>query len=211
MSTLTRMYDPIFARHAGRVPVPYLRALAQRESDMNPSLIMTGGPGAARGLLQVVGVLRADYNRVNGTSYTADDMLDPDKNVKVASWLLNRIVAAYQKHPDRNMQEDWSNPEFVRLVTAGWNAGYSEAAGVGKVASYLESRGEPVTLASVFAAAPKIGAAQWLTMPERAKWHDSVARLYMAQPDRGSAAGGSLVLLILAATGLAIYLRTRTA
>lgn len=207
---LSRQYDDVFARHAGRLPVAYLRALAQRESSMNPKLVMPGGTGAARGLLQVVGVLRQHYNEVNRTNYTADDLLDPDTNVKIASWLLNRIVAGYQKHSDANLREDWNNPEFVKLVTAGWNAGYSEAAGVGKVASALEAQGRRVTLDNVFSTAESVGAVKWLTIPARKQWHESVANLYLLQPDRGHrAAGTAVVLLALVATGAYYYYWSR--
>ena len=122
MPALPTTFDSLFARHAGRIPVSYLRALSKRESNMNPNAANPGGADAAKGILQVVGVLRNDDNRVNGTNYQPDDMFDPDINVKIAAWLINRIVAAYQKHPDKNMKEDWANPEFVRLVllyTAG--------------------------------------------------------------------------------------------
>ena len=211
--SLPRTYDALFARHAGRLPVAYLRALAKRESNMNPNAANPGGADAAKGILQVVGVLRNDYNRVNGTSYTPEDMFDPEINVKIAAWLLNRIVAGYQKHPDRNMKEDWANPEFVKLVTAGWNAGFSEAGGVGKVASYLEQRGQPVTLAAVHAAAPIAGGSKWLAMAPRIQWHESVAKLYFEQPDWGKRAVGvaGLLLVIALTAGAWFYIRRRRA
>lgn len=195
---LTTAYDPIFVRYAGRIPVAYLRALAQRESSMRPDLIMPGGSGAARGLLQVVGVVRDDYNQRNGTSYTANDLLNPDINVKVAASTLNRIADSLAKHPSRNLKPDWENPEWVKLFTAGWNAGYSEAAGVGKVASYLEQRGMPVTHDNVFANAAAAGGVIYLQLPERAAWHRSVADLYFQQPDRGSSSWKWLLAVIAA-------------
>lgn len=181
---LTTEYDPIFSRYAGRVPVAYLRALAMRESSLRPDLVMPGGSGAARGLLQVVGVVRTDYNARYGTSYTADDLLNPDVNVKLAANTINTIVSAFEKHPSPNMKPDWGNREYVKLVTAGWNAGYSEGGGLGKVASYLEARRIPVTHDSVVANAAAAGAASYLSQADRAAWHRSVADLYFAQPDR---------------------------
>ena len=188
---LTTAYDPIFARHAGRIPVAYLRSLASRESSFRPTLAMSDtSSNAARGLLQVVGVVRADYNRKHGTSYTADDLFDPDTNVKIASDALNRIIDGYQKHPSSNMKADWRNPEFVKLLTAGWNSGYSEAGGVGRVASYLEQRGRPVTHDAVFAAAGEAGATANLQTAARRSWQRSVADVYYAQPDAFEIATG---------------------
>jgi len=209
--SLPRTYDSLFARHAGKLPVAYLRALAQRESGMNPRAANPGGADAAKGILQVVGVLRNDYNKRTGANYQPDDMFDPEVNVKIAAWLLNSIVTAYGKHPDKNMKMDWSNPEFVKLVTAGWNAGFSEGGGVGKVARYLEQQGKPVTLEAVSAAAPIAGGSKWLAMPARVQWHNSVAKLYYEQPDWGAraAGAGAIVLLLGAAVGVFFYLRSR--
>ena len=95
-----------------------LRALADRESSMNPR----SNQGAGWGLLQVIEVVRTDYNQRHGTSYQRTDLLDPVANVTIASDLLRRIIASYARfHPSvRNLQEDWSNPRFVELVTFGW-------------------------------------------------------------------------------------------
>jgi len=40
---LSTQYDSMFRTHAGRVPVAYLRALAQRESGLRPDVVMPGG------------------------------------------------------------------------------------------------------------------------------------------------------------------------
>jgi soluble lytic murein transglycosylase-like protein len=177
---------------------------------MNPNAANPGGADAAKGILQVVGVLRNDYNKRNGTNYTSEDMFNPEINVKIAAWLINSIVTAYNKHPDKNMKTDWANPEFVKLVTAGWNAGFSEGGGVGKVARYLEQQGKPVTLEAVSAAAPEAGGSKWLAMPARIQWHNSVAKLYYEQPDWGKrAAGAGIILVLVGAIGALLYLRSR--
>jgi hypothetical protein len=155
---LTTNFDPIFRRHAGRIPIAFLRALTSKESGFQAHFAMPGGSGAARGLLQVVGCVRADYNRRYKTDVTADELFDPDTNVAIATAVIRQIVAAYARHPSKNLHEDWSNPEFVRLVLAGWNSGFSEGAGVGHVASYLERHGIPVTLDNVFDHAADAGA-----------------------------------------------------
>lgn len=200
---LTTEYDPIFRRYAGRVPVAYMRALAFRESGMRPTAMASTSPNAARGLMQVVGVARQEFNTRNGTAYTADDLLNPAINIRIGAWLLNRIIDGYARHPSRNLQMNWGNPEFIKLLTAGWNAGYSDGGGVGKVASYLEARNIPVTHDSVYANASAAGAAATLSMPERATWHRSVSDLYFAQPDAGS--GGAWKLLAFVALAWGAY------
>lgn len=179
---LSTQFDPLFRRYGGSIPVAYLRALAQRESGMNPR--SNAGKAAAQGLLQIVTVVRDSYNQRHGTSYTRDDTLNPDLNVKMAVELLQRIIAGYAKHPSPNLRADWANPAFVQLLTAGWNAGYSEGGGVGKVASYLEQRGIPVAPTSIYGYARDAGAVAYLSDAARAKWHKSVVDLYFAQPDR---------------------------
>lgn len=196
MAALPTQYDPLFRRFAGKLPVAFLRALTQRESGFRPDLVMPGGSGSARGLMQVVGVVRQDWNKAHGTNLQPDDLLDPATSVELASGLINRIVGYYAKHPSRNLQMDWANPEFVKLLVAGWNAGYSEGGGVGKVATYLEARGIPVTHANVFAHAADAGATRFLSDPARQAWQASVADLFYQQPDWRE--GGGLLTWALA-------------
>lgn len=192
---LSTAYDPIFRRYQGRLPVAFLRALAQRESGMNPSSVNPGSENAARGLMQVVGVARQGYNEKHGTRYTPADLLDPAVSVRIAGDLLNRIVGYYQAYPSKNLKEDWSNPEFVKLVVAGWNAGYSKGGGVQKVVQYLEARGIPVTHDAVFAHADAAGAVRYLQDPKRRAWQRSVADLFYQQEDWRS--GGAILPLVL--------------
>lgn len=140
--------------------------------------------GPAWGLMQVVEVVRNSWNkRKPSQAISRSELLNPAINVKVATDLLNRISKAYAKHPDPNMKPNWSNPEFVKLLVAGWNSGYSEGGGVGKVASYLESRGIPVTHDNVFKYAAAAGATKHLQTSGRQNWQRSVADLYFRQPD----------------------------
>lgn len=193
---LDQRYDFIFSKYANRLPLNFMRALSYRESRLNPRESVD----PAWGLMQVVPSVRTSYNSRRGTNYSQQDLLDPDVNVKIASDLLNRIVIAYGKHPDRNMKEDWSNPEFVALVTAGWNSGYSEAAGVGRVAKYLEARNIPVTHANVYQYASAAGGTRHLQNPRKQSWQQSVVQLYF---DEG---GPGLQLTKLLFLGLAGYL-----
>lgn len=176
-------FDPLFRRYGGsEIPVAYLRALAQRESGMNPRA--NAGKAAAQGLLQITTTARESYNQRHGTAWTRDDMLDAERNVAVATDLLRNIMAAYRVRKDVNFRPNWSNPEWVKLLTAGWNAGYSSGGGVGRVAGYLEQRGQRVTHDAVVANAAAAGAVSYLASPARAQWHRSVADLFFAQPDR---------------------------
>lgn len=176
---LSTKWDSLFAKYKGTLPVPFLRALSKRESNMNPN----ESDWPAYGLMQVVPVVRKSWNKRKGENWTHDDLLNPDLNVKIAADLLNRISVAYSKHTDPNMQPDWSNPEFVTLLVAGWNSGYSEAAGVGRVASYLEKRGIPVTHDNVFRYAQAAGATKHLSNPQKQQWQKTVTDLYFRQPD----------------------------
>jgi len=180
--------------------VPFLRALSKRESNMNPNDVQ----GPAWGLMQVVEVVRDSWNKRKPSQALArQDLLNPDINVKVATDLLNRIAIAYAKHPDPNMKPDWSNPEFVKLLVAGWNSGYSEGGGVGKVASFLEKRGIPVTHDNVFKYAAQAGATKHLQTSGRLNWQRSVADLYFHQPD-APAPGEAMPGTFLVKVGVAV-------
>jgi len=191
---LTRQYDALFRKYGHGIPVPFLRALAKKESSFNPKEVK----GSYWGLLQVgwrpSASAKAEgkddsvvggYNSREGTHYTREDLLTPSVNIAVATDLIRRIVQSYERnHPNvPNMQEDWSNPEFVRLVVAGWNSGYSEGGGVGKVADYLEANGIPVTHANVFANAEAARATKHLQNPKKEKWQRQVVDLFYDQPD----------------------------
>ncbi len=208
---LSTQWDPLFSKYADRLPVAFLRALSKRESNMNPN----ESKWPAFGLMQVVPTVRESYNKRKGTSYAHADLLDPDLNVKMATDLLNRIVVAYAKHPDPNMRANWANPEFVKLLVAGWNSGYSEAGGVGRVAKYLEARGIPVTHDNIFAYAGAAGATRHLQNSAKQSWQRSVVDLYYQQPDAlvfSSGAGAFVVKLgaaVVAGLAAAKYLFRR--
>ena len=199
---LSTQFDDLFARYGGSIPVAYLRALSYKESGQNPSANV--GQAKAQGLLQITPVALAGYNQRYGTDWTISDMQDPDSNVQVATDLLHAIIKSYGNHDDDNLQEDWSNHEFVKLLTQGWNAGYSDGSGVGKVASYLENQGQDVTHDAVVASAATAGGIAYLSDPNRAAWQRAVADLYFQQPDAGvSGGGGGLGTMILA--GIALW------
>jgi len=183
---LPRTYDPIFAREGRGIPVSYLRALAAHESDLRPDV----KGRAAWGLLQVVEAVRRDYNQRHGTSYDREALLDPTTNVRIAVDTLDFIIESYRAHHNAaNLTEDWQNPRFVELLTAGWNCGYSEEAGVGRVALLLESTNQPVTLDTVIATAKEAGATRYLSEPLRAQYARAVAATYQRERERDARDG----------------------
>lgn len=185
-SRLPRRFDAIFDRYRGSIPIEYLRALVARESSFNP-LARTG---SAMGLMQIVPVVREDYNKRHGTPYQPEHLYDPTINVAIGCDLLRRIGASYRTHHPRitTLQPDWNNPRYVELLTFGWNAGYSEAGGVGRVARYLEGLGATdITIDQVAAHAKVAGASKHLSNPAKVAWCKSVVALYrrerqLAQP-----------------------------
>jgi hypothetical protein len=204
-AVISTQYDAIFAKHAGPIPVTYLRALAYRESGLQPlQAVDIHRPGAARGLFQVVGVVRDDFNRRHGTDYAPDDLWDADINTMIAVDTLDEMIRCLGRHPSKNLRPNWENPEFVRLVTAAWNAGHSDTAGVGRVAAYLDLQGIPITHAAVYTHAHDAGATDRLSDPARSKWQRSVADLYFDQRDRGSSLSLWLLALAVAALGFAL-------
>jgi hypothetical protein len=155
--------------------------------------------------MQITEVVRNSYNDRYRASYSRDDLLDSTVSIKMASDTLNRIVTAYNKHPDRNLKTDWNNPEFVKLVTAGWNSGYSEAGGVGRVAKYLESKGIPVTHDNVFEFAEDAGATKHLSNPSKKSWQSGVTSLFYEVGGPGR--GGMLVAALLTGAVAFAFLR----
>jgi hypothetical protein len=178
---IPRTFDPIFAREGQGIPVAYLRALAAHESNLKPDLAKS----PAWGLVQVVEIVRRDYNERHGASYERNALLDPAVNVRIAADLLAFIAESYGKnHTAPNLREDWQNPRFVELLTMGWNAGYSEKAGVGRVARYLENTGTPVTVATVNAAARTVGATERLSDPLKVIYARAVTATYLRERER---------------------------
>ena len=175
-----RTFDQIFAAYGHGVPVPYLRALALRESGMNARL----ADGPAWGLLQVIEVVRQDYNQKSGATYTRQDLLNPIVNVSIASAALATIIESYARnHPHViNLQANWQNPKFVELLTFGWNAGWSERGGVGRVATFLEQRGVfDLTIDLVHEAAKDAGASPHLSSDAKVSWCKSVVAQYLRE------------------------------
>lgn len=184
---LPRTFDPIFARHAGPdLPIEFLRALAWSESRMNPS----ARGRSAWGLLQIVERVRAHYNETHRTSYARAHLLDPAINVAIAAWLLRTIRTSYATHhPDvPNLRADWSNPRFVELLVFGWNAGYSERAGVGLVVGWLERQGiRAIDIDRVRDSARDARASKHVADAAKVRWCKGVAALHQRERAPASA------------------------
>ena len=185
---ISRRFDPVFEAVGHGLPVPYLRALAYRESGLDPHAVT----GDARGLLQVVGAVRDFYNRRHRTDIRPTALFDPTTNVRIGSFAIATMIDVWAKrYPDvPNLRPDWTNPEFVGLVTLGWNAGWSDEAGIGRVVRHLRERGlDDITVDRVHHAAPLVpGATRHLSNPRKVGWAKSVVRRYLAERARDHAA-----------------------
>jgi soluble lytic murein transglycosylase-like protein len=179
---LTRRFDDLFRTHGQGIPVAYLRALANAESSMRADDRL--------GLINVVKVALDDYNRRRRMAITPEQMRDPAINVRVAADTLRMIIDSYRvNHADvDNLREDWRNPRFVELLTTGWNAGYSEIGGVGRVVRWLQQRPiaerAPITIDAVFDAAWSAGATRHLSNPRKLTWAKGVAKAYERERER---------------------------
>jgi len=174
--TTTRKFDKIYEEEGRGLPVPFLRALAKRESGSNPK----NAKGPAWGLLQVgidarAGNVLKSYNERMGTAYKPTDMLDPKLNVRVAADLLSRILELYKAE---GLEADWTNGNFIGMFAAGWNAGYSRKAGMVKLIRYMKAQNASLTLANAYKLAPESGAGKGfikrMGQPHRQKWTRSV-------------------------------------
>jgi hypothetical protein len=151
--------------------------------------------------MQIVPVVLDDYNKRHGTTYRGEHLTNPLTNVAIGCELLRIIIDSYRKnHPRiRALQADWNNPAFVELLTFGWNAGFSEAGGVGRVARYLEKLGATdITMDQVAAHAKLAGASKHLSNPAKVAWCKSVAALYLRERAAARAVGTELATALVA-------------
>ncbi len=180
---LSRDFDGVFAQQGQGLPVAYLRALSWGASGLRPGLVK----GDAWGLLQVEPVVLRDFNKRHGTTFRKADLLTDTINVAVAADMLRLIIASYRRfHPDvPNLQEQWDNPRFVELLTAGYDAGFSERGGVGRVVGYLKKQGlTDITLDMVFAHAAAAGAVRHLAREDKVHFVKRVTRRFYRERSR---------------------------
>lgn len=209
-------YDALLAYYGGGLPLEFLRALAWNESRMNPQSVSETG---ATGIMQIVQSVRKGFNDANGASFTRADLLRADVNIAMGAWLLNRIVRAWTaKHP--SLQPDFASPRYVALLVLGYNAGWSEAAGVGRVVGGLEREGWPsetITVQAIHENAARLGGVAKLSRPDVPRYALAVAADVFGPPGAGSAhyaavsrrIGGTLLGLGALAAAMAILPRKR--
>lgn len=174
---LSRKYDYAL-KLASELPLPYVRALAKRESNLDPRNVTP--PGAppdrgARGLMQVMNVNRRDYNDAHGTDWTSADMLDPRKNVRVFSDTVRRMLRVYRRDGIVGEKLPTTERELL-LITAGWNSGYGD---VVRIADYLRRHDLAVNHDNLFRYAGEALADpgnRWTDA--KRTWQRSVVRLY---------------------------------
>jgi hypothetical protein len=226
---ITQKYDYLFAKYGGEIPVPFLRALAYSESGMKPDSELRKGfdpktrrytKGKRKGKYdRYWGLLQVDsyqdeldsFNRRHGTNFAREHLFDAETNIRIGLDKLHRILRAYKqwsrKHDISNLWPSWSNPEFVKLFTAGWNSGYSRSAGVQYMAAWLAKRDIPVTHDNVFKYGERAGASRFVTtaFDKKRKWQQGVARRYFRQArikpkliSKGTGAGGIILAAVIA-------------
>ncbi len=206
---LPTTYDTLINRYRGSVPIAFVKALMKGESGFRPN----GQTGSYRGLMQVGKSVLQDYNSRNGTQITAEQLFDPETNIRVGCQTLNRIVSGYDGH--RTLRQSWHEGRYAALFMFGWNAGYSNGGGVGYVAGVLESKGyttEQVTVDSVSKAAgdgtaPR--ASVHLTSAAKVAYCKKVARWYLEEAslpqDPSVSSGGALDVALDLADETGLY------
>jgi hypothetical protein len=173
--------DRIFEDLAEGVPPDFLRALAYRESGLDPNRV--NPTSRATGLFQITAPVLKDYNRANATSYALDDVRDPVLATKIAVFHIGRIIALWKPVPA--LGADFGDRRWLELLVLGWNAGPSA---VLKVARRLTEIGVPperITAASVNEAAQKMSPGSWIARPERLGFARLVAATYADRGARG--------------------------
>jgi hypothetical protein len=172
---ISKQYDDLFARHAGQLPVAYLRALAWYESGLNPRAVHPRG--SATGLFQVTKIALDDFNKLKGTRHSLSELGDPELSTKVATSHINNILALYSSV--RSLKPDWQSRRFVELLTLGWNGGHNA---VLRVVRTLEGQGirpDRITVDTVSQLAGTLKI-PYLSDPQRAAWAKRVTAAYLS-------------------------------
>ena len=157
MTAIPRDFDAVFAKYGGDdLPVSFLRSLSWNESKMTPRAKASGS--SARGLFMVSLPVLKDFNAERGTNVTAEALLDPNANTRVATWQLRRIIKTYEQ-TNPFLRPDWRSPAWVALLTLGWTAGWSTKQGVAGLVGRMLGAGIPpekISLDTVIQAAGRL-------------------------------------------------------
>lgn len=162
------------------IPPRLLRVIALRESGNDPRATpKPGSSQAARGLMQITGIARQDYNRRHGADLTPDDLWDPRINVSVGADLLRTIVQAYRQTGIPELRPDWNSRDWIDLLSLGYGAGHSARNGVIYAARALQKRGLAVNVANIQKWGPSIpGLYDEVYRPAKIKWCRETGGLY---------------------------------
>ena len=112
---------PALAEAGLPAPVPFVLAIARRESEFNPAVV---SPAGALGLMQVMPGTARDTARALGLEFSQSRLLDdPSHNAVIGSTFLADLLARYDNNPV--------------LTSAAYNAGPARAA------EWIERFGDP--------------------------------------------------------------------
>jgi soluble lytic murein transglycosylase-like protein len=89
-----------------------LETIQHIESGGNPRAVSKAG---ARGLYQIMPVVLQEYNKMTGSSFTTDDLFNPDVNEQIAVWYLAKRIPKMLKH--------YKLPVTVENILWAYNAG----------------------------------------------------------------------------------------
>ena len=211
--TTTSPFEPIFARHAGVIPQPYLRSLAYKESGFRPDVVHPRS--RATGLFQITATALKSFNDANRSALALAHLTSPETNTQVAVHHLKSVINVYRRY--RSLAPDWSSRRWVELLTLGWNAGHNAVA---SLAAQMEATGLPperITVDTVGQLARATGRAQYVADPARVAWAKAVASLFlgggevpssstplMASMIPGTGGGGPLMLAFAVVTAGAV-------
>lgn len=154
-----------------RLPAVYLEALSKGESNWKSD----ARTGSFVGLLQVGPMVLDGYNKANKTSIRPQDLLNARINAEVAAWQIRVIANMYNESKIPALQEDWTSLEWVAMLTAGWNSGYSKKAGTLKVARWMHEHGETPTHEKLFSRSGIAGGTKHLRNATKRRWQRGVA------------------------------------
>lgn len=153
------------------IPVDLVLAIIQGESAGDERRVYK----AARGLMQITPVVWKDQVDRFGAPITTDAQLfDPQTNLQLGRKTLQHVVTVLRRY----VQPNWDDRVWVESVIAGWNAGYSDKQGLGRVYQYLRQRGRPLNVDEAAKVAVDAGAKRYLSEPRRRRFWRIVAGHY---------------------------------
>jgi len=179
--------------------------------------------GYARGLMQVIGLVTNDYNRVHHTDYDhisnmgGKGMSNAEKQIRVGVWLFERQLQNVRRHMLR-----WApspqTADVVRIADCAYAVGWGN---VRKKLDILRSEGFNLTFASLVDRFPnwgsvvKKGRRHWINRPlhhaqtvwTRAHTNDHGEEKYCDTPNDANTT--MIVLLIGLVVGVAVYWLSR--